>query len=120
MFIVGLGFRDGSATANKGMPVRIMKTKIQLSQTELNEIFRQAGEAAVTEAQDMELAMIVQAINAAPDLARKAIETVGIAGFQRHLETKGFKPSLDRLRRALIATRMWRSKHHKAKSDTAA
>lgn len=90
-----------------------------LTQEEINEIFRQANRAAIASKQDPELARIIEGIKADFDFAKNAVRTVGVSGYRKHLEAKGYRCKQASLKRGLVETGIQWAKHRKAKPGPA-
>jgi len=113
---LGAGTVGNRHSLGTAMIHKIMKTEQQThTPAELCEMFRQACENALASKEDGELALIIEAIRTNLELARRAVRAVGIAGYHKHLEAAGFRCHVSRLKRGLVSTGIWRSKHHKAK-----
>jgi hypothetical protein len=113
---LGAGTVGNRHSLGTAMIHKIMNTEQQIhTPAELSEMFRQAAENALASKEDTELALIIGAIRTNLELARRAVRAVGIAGYHKHLEAAGFQCHVSRLKRGLVSTGIWRSKHHKAK-----
>lgn len=90
-----------------------------MAQADLNEIVRQASEAACASKSDPELGLLIASIKANLELAKNAVRTVGVSGYRKHLlavgKAKGLICKQATLKRALVATGIGWAKHRKAK-----